>query len=133
MKQATTETAIDLERLFKLRVAVARFGEMDLARWWNTKGQLGPLGTSALRRGFPRTHRFAQAGRSSRSRRTVAGSYSTPRLRDALAACPKPSRRSSTPAGSTGSTTRTAWEPFFAKIEHLRADDLAARFALSIS
>jgi hypothetical protein len=34
---------------------------MDLARWWNTKGQLGPLGTSALRRGFPRTHYFAQA------------------------------------------------------------------------
>ncbi len=61
MKQATTETAIDLERLFKLRVAIARAGEMDLARWWNTRGQLGPLGTSALRRGLPRTHRFAQA------------------------------------------------------------------------
>lgn len=34
---------------------------MDLAKWWNTKGQLGRLGTMALRRGFPRTHRFAQA------------------------------------------------------------------------
>ena len=40
---------------------VARFGEMDAAKWWNTKGQLGSLGTAALRRGFPRTHRFAQA------------------------------------------------------------------------
>lgn len=36
-------------------------GEMDKAKWWNTKGQLGPLGTAALRRGFPRTHSFAQA------------------------------------------------------------------------
>ena len=52
---------IDLDRLLKLRLIVARFGEMDLAKWWNTKGQLGRLGTAALRRGFPRTHRFAQA------------------------------------------------------------------------
>jgi len=54
-------TSIDLERLLKLRLVVARFGEMDLAKWWNTKGQLGRLGAAALRRGFPRTHRFAQA------------------------------------------------------------------------
>lgn len=52
---------IDLERLFKLRLIVARFGEMDLAKWWNTRGQLGRLGSTALRRGFPRTHYFAQA------------------------------------------------------------------------
>lgn len=52
---------LDLERLFKLRLVVARFGEMDLARWWNTKGQLGRLGAATLRRGFPRTHHFAQA------------------------------------------------------------------------
>ena len=45
----------------KLRLVVARVGEMDLARWWNTHGQLGSLGTSVLRRGFPRTHHFAQA------------------------------------------------------------------------
>jgi len=53
--------AIDLNLLLRLRLVVARFGEMDIAKWWNTKGQLGPLGTAALRRGFPRTHRFAQA------------------------------------------------------------------------
>jgi hypothetical protein len=34
---------------------------MDRARWWNTRGQLGRLGTAAVRRGFPRTHYFAQA------------------------------------------------------------------------
>jgi hypothetical protein len=52
---------LDLDRLLKLRLVVARFGEMDLAKWWNTKGQLGRLGVAALRRGLPRTHRFAHA------------------------------------------------------------------------
>lgn len=52
---------MNIERLFRIRVVVARFGEMDLLRWWNTKGQLGRLGALALKRGFPRTHRFAQA------------------------------------------------------------------------
>ena len=56
-----TEPSIHLERLLQLRLVVARFGEMDGARWWNTRGQLGRLGAAALRRGFPRTHRFAQA------------------------------------------------------------------------
>lgn len=52
---------LDCEWLLKLRVAVARCGEMDLARWWNTSKQLGPSGASVLKRGFPRTHHFAQA------------------------------------------------------------------------
>lgn len=56
-----TERGIDLEGLLKLRLAVARCGEMDCARWWNTQGQLGGRGASVLRRGFPRTHHFAQA------------------------------------------------------------------------
>lgn len=56
-----SQSGIDLDLLLKLRLVVARFGEMDLARWWNTKGQLGRLGAAALRRGLPRTHYFAQA------------------------------------------------------------------------
>lgn len=52
---------VNLDRLLKLRLVVARFGEMDRARWWNTSGQLGRVGALALQRGFPRTHRFAQA------------------------------------------------------------------------
>ena len=52
---------IEFEHLFKLRLSVARFGEMDNARWWNTNGVLGRYGTLALGRGFPKTHRFAQA------------------------------------------------------------------------
>ena len=57
----TDDRTIDLERLLKLRVVVGRVGEMDLAQWWNTKGQLGPLGAAVLSRGMPRTHYFAQA------------------------------------------------------------------------
>ena len=45
----------------KLRLVVGRVGEMDLARWWNTKGQLGAIGSSVVSRGFRRTHHFAQA------------------------------------------------------------------------
>lgn len=56
-----TPGPIDLDLLLKLRVVVARCGEMDRLKWWNTRGQLGPLGQAALRRGFPRTHWFAQA------------------------------------------------------------------------
>jgi hypothetical protein len=56
-----TRATLDIDRLLKLRLVVARFGEMDLAKWWNTRGQLGRLGTAAIRRGFPRTHYFAQA------------------------------------------------------------------------
>jgi hypothetical protein len=53
--------SLDLDRLLKLRLIVARVGEMDLAKWWNTRGQLSRLGSAAVRRGFPRTHYFAQA------------------------------------------------------------------------
>lgn len=53
--------SLDLERLLKLRLVVGRVGEMDRAQWWNTRGQLGPMGASAVRRGLPRTHYFAQA------------------------------------------------------------------------
>lgn len=58
---------VDLDRLFKLRLVVARYGEMDAACWWNTgdtsrrAAVLGRAGSLLLSRGFPRTYRFAQA------------------------------------------------------------------------
>ena len=48
--------ALDLDHLLRLHLAVARFGEMDAAHWWNTKGLLGRLGAIAWPRNFPRTH-----------------------------------------------------------------------------
>ena len=60
-RMATSTSTVDIDHLLKLRVVVGRFGEMDVARWWNTTGQLGPVGAMATKRGLPRTHRFAQA------------------------------------------------------------------------
>ena len=57
-----SNSKVDLDRLLKLRMVVARYGEMDSARWWNTSGLLGPKGALLMSRGFPRTHIFAQAG-----------------------------------------------------------------------
>lgn len=54
-------TIIDFKRLFKLRLIVARHGEMDNAQWWNTNKMLGNMGSAALKRGFPLTYHFAQA------------------------------------------------------------------------
>ena len=61
MSSRGEQAEVNYERLLKLRLVVARVGEMDLAGWWNTKGQLGSLGTSVVQRGFRRTHHFAQA------------------------------------------------------------------------
>lgn len=64
---STPTTNIDFDRLLKLRLVVARHGEMDGARWWNTgdtarrTALLGRAGAVLMSRGFPRTHRFAQA------------------------------------------------------------------------
>jgi len=56
-----SNSKIDLDRLLKLRLVVARYGEMDSARWWNTGGLLGARGALLMSRGLPRTHLFAQA------------------------------------------------------------------------
>lgn len=53
--------ALDLAHLMRLRLVVARYGEMDLAQWWNSKGMLGRNGATVLRRGFPKTASFVQA------------------------------------------------------------------------
>jgi hypothetical protein len=59
--QTALSSALDFDRLLQLRLIVARHGEMDMARWWNSKGMLGRYGAVVLKRGFPSTHYFAQA------------------------------------------------------------------------
>lgn len=58
---APPTSKIDAVHLVKMRILVARFGEMDGAGWWNTRGVLGRIGKAGLSRGFPATHYFAQA------------------------------------------------------------------------
>jgi hypothetical protein len=116
----------DLDRLLRLRLAVARFGEMDLARWWNTKGQLGRLGAMALRRGFPRTHRFSAA----RSVFAVAA-----RRCQEIFDPPGCVTLWSLPPGIEDEfdarwerwlDDASAWLPFFERLETPRGDDLVA-------
>jgi hypothetical protein len=120
----TPERPLDLDHLLKLRLVVGRFGEMDLARWWNTKGQLGKLGAAALRRGFPRTHCFAQA----RSVFAVAahrcaevfeapGGVTLWRLPEAI-------EEEFDARWEQWLDSATEWAPFFAKLETLQAADL---------
>lgn len=128
-----TSSTLDFDRLLKLRLVVARFGEMDLAKWWNTRGQLGRMGALALRRGFPRTHYFAQA----RSVFAVAAN----RCREVFAL----------PAGVTlwqlpeeiEEEFETRWEhwldhadewiPFFQQLENLQGSDLRAALQSFVS
>jgi hypothetical protein len=118
--------AIDLDRLLKLRLVVARFGEMDIAKWWNTKGQLGTLGAAALRRGFPRTHHFAQA----RSVFAVAahrcaevfeppGSVTLWRLPEGI-------EEEFDTRWEHWLDHAAEWQPFFHKLEALQGTDLVA-------
>ena len=48
-------------KIVALRIVVARQGEMDRSKWWNTQGLLSSVGELAISRGFPKTHVFARA------------------------------------------------------------------------
>ncbi len=116
---------IDLDRLLKLRLVVARFGEMDLARWWNTKGQLGRFGAVALRRGFPRTHHFAQA----RSVFAVAA-HRCAEIFDppgcvTLWRLPESVEEEFDARWEQWLDDASDWAPFFEKLETLQGTDLA--------
>ncbi len=119
-------STIDLDHLLKLRLIVARFGEMDLAKWWNTKGQLGRLGTTALRRGFPRTHYFAQA----RSVFAVAA-HRCAEVFDppgcvTLCRLPENIEEEFDARWEQWLDTAAEWESFFKQVEELQGNDLPA-------
>ncbi len=119
-----TASQLDLERLLKLRLVVARFGEMDNAKWWNTKGQLGRLGASALKRGFPRTHRFAQA----RSVFAVAAHRCAevfdPPASVTLWRLPEATEEEFDTRWEHWLDHAAEWSPFFESLESFPADDL---------
>jgi hypothetical protein len=120
-----TIPVIDLDVLFRLRVVIARFGEMDSAKWWNTKGQLGRYGAAALRRGFPRTHRFAQA----RSVFTVAAQrcdevFNPPGC-VTLWRLPEAIEEDFDMRWEQWLDDASDWAPFFEQIEQMNETDLA--------
>jgi hypothetical protein len=126
MTGGTAALQVDLEMIMRLRVVVARVGEVDLAKWWNTTGQLGPIGTAAVRRGLPRTHYFAQA----RSVFAVAahrcdewfnlpGSLTLWRLPDEV-------EEQFEARWEHWLDNAVDWKPFFAEVEAITSQDLAA-------
>ena len=118
---------IDLDRLLKLRLVVARFGEMDLARWWNTKGQLGRLGAAALRRGFPRTHRFAQARSAFAVAAHRCAEIFDPPNSVTLWRLPEALEEEFDARWELWLDHAAEWTPFFEKLEAIPGDDLVAR------
>jgi hypothetical protein len=118
---------INLELLLKLRLVVARFGEMDIAKWWNTRGQLGLLGTAALKRGFPRTHRFAQA----RSVFSVAAHRCSDEVFDpphgvTLWRLSESIEEDFDARWEQWLDHASDWQAFFASLERIESDDLVA-------
>jgi hypothetical protein len=117
---------MNLDALLKLRLVVGRFGEMDLAKWWNTKGQLGKLGSATLRRGFPRTHYFAQA----RSVFAVAAhrckEVFDPPGSATLWHLDEQTEEAFDARWEHWLDEASAWHPFFAQVEAISGTDLAA-------
>jgi hypothetical protein len=119
-----TRPTLNFDRLLKLRLVVARFGEMDIAKWWNTRGQLGRLGTLAIRRGFPRTHYFAQA----RSVFAVAAHRSRevfdPPNSVTLWSLPETIEEEFAAKWEHWLDQAEVWQPFFHRLENLQKTDL---------
>jgi hypothetical protein len=115
-----------LDRLLKLRLVVGRFGEMDLAKWWNTRGQLARLGSAALRRGFPRTYPFAQA----RSVFAVAAHRCSEAFDPAgcvtLWHLPEAIEDAFDARWEHWQASAGEWHPFFQKVEAIKGVDLVA-------
>lgn len=116
---------LNFELLFKLRLVVARIGEMDNAHWWNTNKLLGSIGTTALKRGFPVTHNFAQA-------RTVFEVAST-RTREVFPNPPGTITLWNLPAEIEDAFDNSyqdwldnidAWSPFFETVKAISGSDL---------
>ena len=100
---------------------------MDEAGWWNTKGQLGRLGALALRRGFPRTYRFAQARSVFAVARQRCTDLIDTRGMVTLWNLPAPVEEEFDAAWESWIDASPEWEPFFAELENLPASDLLAQ------
>jgi hypothetical protein len=120
---------INLDRLLKLRVVVGRIGEMDDARWWNTTGQLGSLGRMALKRGFPRTHYFAQARSVFAVAKHRCREVFNPPGCVTLWSLPETTEEEFDARWEHWLDRAQTWEAFFQQVEAVRGADLAAILA----
>lgn len=123
---------VDFDRLLKLRLLVARFGEMDAARWWGTGDQgrgtalLGQRGGTLMSRSFPRTYHFAQARVVFAVARTRCAEYFDPPGCMTLWSLPASLEDDFDGHWASWLERRDEWAPFFAAIEPAPRDLLAA-------
>jgi hypothetical protein len=117
-------TQLDLDRLLRLRLVVARHGEMDRAKWWNTKGVLGRQGRLLLGRGFPRTHRFTQARLVFTVAKARCEEYFTAPGTMTLWTLPADLEDQFDARWHDWLDDRESWAEFFDRLEELPSDDL---------
>lgn len=117
-------STIDLTRLLKLRLVVGRYGEMDLAGWWNTNGMLGRHGAIALERGFRATHYFAQARVVFAVARSRCQELFDPPDSMTLWALPAAIEDRFEEQWQTWLSQSEEWTPFFEALQNLDGNDL---------
>lgn len=117
---------MNFARLFKFRLVVARFGEMDAAEWWNTTGVLARLGTTVLNRGFPKTDLFAQARAAFEVARHRSREVFNPPGAVTLWDLPMPVEDVFESEWRRWCLARDAWGPFVASLQGQSRDDLFA-------
>lgn len=120
---------LTLEHLFKTRLIVARFGEMDVARWWNTKGMLGKTGRLAVSRGMPKTHRFAQARAVIAVARARCREVYNPPDGITLWDLPTEIESAFDERWPQWIENLPEWQPFFDSLEAILGEDLLVAFA----
>lgn len=131
--------SLDFDRLLRLRLVVARFGEMDAARWWNTgdagrrTALLGRAGSVLMSRGFPRTHRFAQARLVFEVARARCAEVFEPPGCVTLWSLPPAIEDQFDARWARWLEGRDAWAPFFASLEPPPADLLGGLKALGLA
>ena len=122
---------MDCQRLFKLRLVVARFGEMDGAEWWNTTGALARIGNAVLSRGFPRTAFFAQARSVFEVARSRCREVFNPPRSVTLWDLPVELEDQLETEYQRWCAAWQAWAPFFAQLQSQNRDDLFTAFTES--
>lgn len=120
---------VNLDDLLKTRLIVARFGEMDLAGWWDTKGMLAKTGRLAVSRGLPKTHRFAQARAVFAVARARCREVYSPPDGVTLWDLPAEIENAFDERWPMWIENQTAWQPFFDSLEAIAGDDLLGAFA----
>jgi hypothetical protein len=115
---------INFNHVFKLRLVVARYGEMDLAKWWNTTEVLGRRGNILFKRGFPSTHHFAQARVAFAVARSRCNELFSPPGCMTLWNLPPEAEEQFEECWQSWLDEADAWRPFFEELANLQVKKL---------